>query len=109
MPPSQTPTWADLLQKLALGRYCTWSAAKGDLNNWFEVVEIRPDRILVTSPGIKGKPRHVRQVPFEKVAKVWPRYSSGNLQRRELVEITRNLTYIITLMNWLEKGQHAAP
>ncbi len=108
MQQSQTPTWADLQQKLALGRHRTWSAAKGHLNNWFEVVEIRPDHIFVTSPGIKGKPRKVGQIPFENVARVWLRYRSGNLPRTELVGITRNSTYIITLMNWLEERQQAS-
>ncbi len=95
--------WADLLQSATIGQTIgNWSAEKGDLSRWFTIEGVEENRIVVAGAGLT-KPRSVYQADFEKVARLWPEYKQRRVPRQEVRNESRNSTYIISLLHWLEE------
>jgi hypothetical protein len=97
-----TTVWSDLQRTLKCQTFGNWAVASGDLDSSFNVVGVYPDRIEVTSAGIQGAPRKIARSEFERVARLWPKYRQGGVQRQSLRDTSKNSTYIITLLHWLD-------
>lgn len=92
-------TWADLRISLKPGTAIeNWGARNGYTGAGFKVDGI--DR------GTSGKrsPRSISREDFRRVFNQWPSYRAGKIGRAELGQITgsRNTTYILSLLHWLE-------
>jgi hypothetical protein len=66
------------------------------------------DEIMVSARGTVGS-RSVRKTDFKKVYEFWERYKQGQISRDELQKISRNTTYIFSILHWLEASQEIAP
>jgi hypothetical protein len=89
------------LQSLPLGTPVVhWSILKGNLNGKFSLVEVTGSTIIVqTGPGTL---RRISRSDFDNVARLWPEYKQGAVDRHTLSEVTLNSTYILSLLHLLD-------
>lgn len=94
--------WDAVQQKVRAGLQVQhWSKDSGDLDGRFKVEEVLTGRLEISSKQIRGR-RRIRRADFEAVAAEWPAYVAGRTLRRHLRDSSRNSTYIISLLHWLD-------
>lgn len=81
-----------------------WTAAKGYLGNEFTVLSVSDTMVEVDPPKANDRQRVSRQ-DFEVTFDNWDTYCSGQLPRQELVQLTRNSKYTISIIKHLEASE----
>lgn len=76
-----------------------WSAA-GNASGFFGVARVAAEGITV-QPST-GNSRLVRRTDFESIFPLWAGYRDGKVQRQALRDRSRNSTYIVSILHWLE-------
>jgi hypothetical protein len=95
--------WSAIQQKLRVGQTIrTWSREKGDLDTLVTIEGVHPDRIEISSEGIKDPPRKITSGDFAKVAEHWHEFLAGSIPRHQLRSLSVNSAYIIALLHWIE-------
>ena len=94
--------WHEIRQRLSRGMEIrNWGYDRGYTGNASQIVDVNYDEIVVTGEKTNGKRRIARR-DFEKVFEVWDRYRVGLLPRDAVTKISRNSTYIFSILHWLE-------
>jgi hypothetical protein len=104
--PSDTfhTVWADLRNRLSAGMTIkNWSAAKGYTGRDFRIVSVVPGAITVGGGSITV-PRHIGRGDFERIHSVWDAYRAGRYPRGEMLSLSQNTTYILSLLYWRESA-----
>jgi hypothetical protein len=91
--------WAALQGLHPTGMTNAWSVA-GRTRSTFEIVSIGVKQVVV-KPAT-GELRAISEREFEKVFANWQDYLSGQFSRDGLRSLTRNSTYIITLLHLID-------
>jgi hypothetical protein len=94
--------WTDLRNRLHTGTTIrNWSALKGCTGRDFRVVSVDPRAITVAGGRMRaGRP--VSRGDFERVYSVWDAYRDGRYPRGEMLSLSQNTTYILSLLYWRE-------
>jgi len=99
--------WSEIQTHLTKGAEIpNWGYEEGYTGNVTLIVGKYYDVIEVTG-GRTVKPRDVTRPDFKKVYEVWDRYKQGLTSREEIQQISRNTTYIFSILRWLETSQGA--
>jgi hypothetical protein len=79
-----------------------WSKASGyDLKTTIRVEEVADNYITVSSNGTEY-PRRISRNEVEMVASLWADYCAGRYPRYRLRDQSKNSTYIIALLRWID-------
>jgi hypothetical protein len=93
--------WADFRARLKPKTVIpAWSAA-GRTRSKFTVVDI--DGGSITILPSTGNERRISKGDFDKVHTHWPDYKIGRTKRGELINVSQNTTYILSLLHWREQ------
>jgi hypothetical protein len=99
--------WRDILQRLCEGTEIpNWSYESGYTGNATRIERLNYDEVVVTGENTKG-PRSVPRIDFQTVFEYWGRYKQGLVPRGEIAGISRNATYILSVLHWLEQPNEA--
>lgn len=99
--------WREIQARLTEGAEIpNWSYDEGYTGNVTRIVEKYYDVIAVTG-GRTVRPRDVKRADFQKVFELWDRYKQGLTSRDDIQQISRNSTYIFSILRWLEVSQGA--
>jgi hypothetical protein len=93
--------WFSILGRIVGQTIEHWSVterAKGS----FTVVSCSPDHIGIVSPTIT-RIRRVSKTEFARIFWMWDDYIKGAVSKGELARLSRNSTYVISILHW-EKG-----
>jgi hypothetical protein len=92
--------WRDLQRRLRPGLEIKgWSRDKGDTSLRFEIVDVSPGSITVTSPTL-SKSRTISKGDFARVYAAWPDYRSAKISRAEMADMSQNTSYIFGVLQW---------
>ena len=92
-------TWQAIQTGLSSGMSVrNWTRLKGYLGDSFEILDVSPERIIVSAPAAKNE-QHVPKRDFAKVNALWMKYCSGDVGRQEIVVHTRYSKYIISILH----------
>ena len=61
--------------------------------------------IVIDAPHAKLR-ESIPKADFQTVWLIWPRYSSGQVQRQIFTDITRYSKYIISILHWLDEKKY---
>jgi hypothetical protein len=93
--------WADFRARLKPNTVIkAWSAA-GRTRTKFTVVDLDGGSISILPST--GNERRISKGDFEKVLEHWPAYKSRRVKRGELLNVSQNTTYILSLLHWREQ------
>lgn len=94
--------WNQITSKLRAGTDLrNWGAARGYTGGSFRVDDVERTSITV-SGGDMQMTRRISRGDFEKVCAVWDDYRAGNLPRTKLSPVSRNTTYILSILHMLD-------
>jgi len=97
--------WREIRGRLSEGTEVrNWSYDSGYTGTTTRIERLNYDEIVVTGDRTT-EPRPVARTGFKKVFEFWDRYRQGLVSRDEIVKISRNSTYILSILHWL--GQAA--
>jgi hypothetical protein len=107
--PTFNVIWSDLTARLRSAMVSeasfdipNWSNDKGFTGNISRVEAVNYDEVVFIGERTT-EPRRVSRRDFKKIFEdYWERYKQGTVSREELVRASRNSTYIISVLHWLE-------
>jgi hypothetical protein len=103
-----TVVWGEIRRQLSIGTEIrNWSYDSGYTGKVTHIQDKNYDEIVVTSEGINGK-RRISRREFEKLFELWDRYRAGHIPRDEIQEVSRNSTYILSILHWLDEASGGA-
>lgn len=101
--PTFDEIWHELRLRLTRGMEVrNWSQDSGYTGKISRVEDLNYDEIVVTGDRTTSR-RRVARRDFKKVFDYWDLYKRGRISRAEVLEISRNSTYIFSLLHWLEQ------
>jgi hypothetical protein len=93
--------WADFRARLKPNTPIkAWSVA-GRTRSKFTVVGV--DGGAITILPSTGNERRISKGDVAKVQSHWPAYKAGRMKRGELLNVSQNTTYILSLLHWREQ------
>jgi hypothetical protein len=97
--------WRELGARLSEGTEIpNWSYDHGYTGKVTRIERVYYDSITVSGDRTT-KHRAVPGTDFKKVFEFWDRYKQGLIPRDDIQEISRNSTYIFSLLHWLEQSE----
>jgi hypothetical protein len=100
--PTFNEIWGDIRTRLAEGMEIrNWSYDHGYTGNLTRIERLNYDEVVVTGDRTT-RPRSVARADFQKVFEFWDRYKQGLSSRDDIQNVSRNSTYIISILHWLE-------
>lgn len=79
-----------------------WSKDNGFTGNISRLESVNYDEVIFAGERTT-EPRHVSRRDFKKIFDdYWERYKQGTVSREELIQVSRNSTYIISALHWFE-------
>jgi hypothetical protein len=77
-----------------------WSYDSGYTGKVSCIEGLNYDVFIVTGEKTSEK-RRVTRRDFQKVFELWDRYKEGHIPRDDIQALSRNSTYIISILHWL--------
>jgi hypothetical protein len=100
--------WPDIYRELSIGtKIPNWSV-EGYTGKDTRIEDTNYDEIVVSTPGIK-RTRRVPRRDFEKVFEFWESYKAGDKTRMEILKLTQNSTYILSILHWYDGTSGVTP
>jgi hypothetical protein len=97
--------WRELRGRLCEGTEIpNWSYDHGYTGKVTRIERVYYDSITVSGERTTER-RDVLRTDFKKVFEFWDRYKQGLLPRDDIQKISRNSTYIFSLLHWLEQPE----
>ncbi len=94
--------WENFQKHLAPGADIqNWSVLNNYTGGRCKVTDIEVASITVCSERIT-KPSRITKTEFAKIYDIWPQYLAGAYHRNEMLKLSQNTTYIISLLQWEE-------
>jgi hypothetical protein len=94
--------WHEIRQRLSQGQEISNWSYDGQARGVTRIERFNYDEVVVTGENTK-EARSVSRNDFKKVFEIWDRYKQGLVPRSEIGKISRNTTYILTILHWLER------
>jgi len=102
--PTFADVWDDIQRRLPKGTEIPNWSYDGRTRGVTRIDEIYFYEIWVSGQNTT-KSREVKRDDFKKLFEVWDRYKQGPIRRDEITDLSRNSTYIFTILHWRETGQ----
>jgi hypothetical protein len=97
--------WREIQTRLIVGTEIpNWAYDGGYTGKVTRIAQKYFDVIAVTG-GRTVRPRDIKRTDFQKVYGLWDRYKEGLTSRDEIQQISKNSTYIFSILRWLEVPQ----
>jgi hypothetical protein len=102
--PTFEEVWDDIQRRLPIGiEIPNWSD-DGRTRGTTRIDEKYYYEIWVSGKSTT-KSREVKRDDFKKLYEIWDRYKHGQIRRDEISDLSRNSTYIFTILHWRETDQ----
>jgi hypothetical protein len=102
--PTFEEVWDDIQRRLPIGiEIPNWSY-DGRTRGTTRIDEKYYYEIWVSGKSTT-KSREVKRDDFKKLYEIWDRYKHGQIRRDEISDLSRNSTYIFTILHWRETDQ----
>ncbi len=96
--------WITIIQKLQPGEMIrNWGHARGYTGGTFRIDHVGNSSITATG-GKMSQPRTISKGDFQNVYAVWSDYCAGDYPRAEMVKLSQNTTYILSILRRVEVG-----
>jgi hypothetical protein len=104
--PTFEDVWNDIQRRLPKGAEIPNWSYDGRAHGTTRIDEIYYYEIWVSGQNT-AKSREVKRGDFQKLHEIWDRYKQGHIRRDEIGNLSRNSTYIITILHWREADREA--
>jgi hypothetical protein len=99
--PAFEEAWDDIQRRLPKGTQMKNWSYDGHARGTTRIDEIYYYDIWVSGQGTT-KSRKVTREDFKKVYEIWDGYKQGRIGRDKISDLSRNSTYIFTILHWRE-------
>jgi hypothetical protein len=97
--------WHEIQDRLSDGMEIpNWGYQEGYTGKFTRIERKYFDVIVVTGDKVT-RPRDVKREDFKRVYEFWERYKQGLTPRDEIQRMSRNTTYIFSILHWLERSE----
>jgi hypothetical protein len=94
--------WADIVSRLSAGSSISnWGSVKGYTGKIARIERVDQEAITVSGEET-ATPRCIRKAEFARIFEHWEGYKNGTVSRSDLVDLSFNTTYILSILQWRE-------
>jgi hypothetical protein len=94
-------TWSKIVQRLHPGETIrNWGQARSYTGGTFQIESVVNSSVTVFGGNMRH-PRAISKSDFEKVHAIWPDYCAGNFPRAKMTDLSKNTTYILSILHAL--------